>query len=148
MYWNILTMHGPINFKSPNNTSKWQVEFNSTFKGSIMCWLSSCYRIWSRFDCSCSIWKMLLINLWTPTVCMWNCIIRGRGRFWSTAGRSFEKRLHSNIHLSPNILPYSYVSHVQRCCTHILFWDISIISWLLIRFSWQKFSSLFIILST
>ena len=28
---------------------------------------------------------------------MWNCIIRWRGRFWSTAGLSFEKRLHSII---------------------------------------------------
>jgi hypothetical protein len=26
-------MHGPINVKSPNNTSKWQMEFNSAFKG-------------------------------------------------------------------------------------------------------------------
>jgi hypothetical protein len=33
VYWNILTMHGPINVKSPNNTSKWQMEFNSAFKG-------------------------------------------------------------------------------------------------------------------
>jgi hypothetical protein len=26
-------MHGPINVKSPNNTRKWQMEFNSAFKG-------------------------------------------------------------------------------------------------------------------
>jgi hypothetical protein len=26
-------MHGPINVKSPNNISKWQMEFNSAFKG-------------------------------------------------------------------------------------------------------------------
>jgi hypothetical protein len=26
-------MHGPINVKSPNNTSKWQTGFNSAFKG-------------------------------------------------------------------------------------------------------------------
>jgi hypothetical protein len=32
IYWNILTMHGPINVKSPNNTSKWQLGFNSAFK--------------------------------------------------------------------------------------------------------------------
>jgi hypothetical protein len=32
VYWNILTMHGPINVKSPNNTSKWQMGFNSAFK--------------------------------------------------------------------------------------------------------------------
>jgi hypothetical protein len=33
IYWNMLTMHGPINVKSPNNTSKWQMGFNSAFKG-------------------------------------------------------------------------------------------------------------------
>jgi len=33
IYWNILTMHGPINVKSPNNTSKWQMGFNSVLKG-------------------------------------------------------------------------------------------------------------------
>jgi hypothetical protein len=26
-------MHGPMNGKSPNNTSKWQMGFNSAFKG-------------------------------------------------------------------------------------------------------------------
>jgi hypothetical protein len=26
-------MHKPINIKSPNNTSKWQIGFNSAFKG-------------------------------------------------------------------------------------------------------------------
>jgi hypothetical protein len=26
-------MHGPINLKFPNNTSKWQMGFNSAFKG-------------------------------------------------------------------------------------------------------------------
>jgi hypothetical protein len=26
-------MHGPINVKSPNNISKWQMRFNSPFKG-------------------------------------------------------------------------------------------------------------------
>jgi hypothetical protein len=36
IYWNILTMHGPINVKSPNNTSKWQVGFNSEFEGLII----------------------------------------------------------------------------------------------------------------
>jgi hypothetical protein len=36
VYWNIVTMHGPINVKSPNNTSKWQMGFNSAFKGLII----------------------------------------------------------------------------------------------------------------
>jgi hypothetical protein len=35
IYWNIFTMHGPMNVKYPNNTSKWQMEFNSAFKGLI-----------------------------------------------------------------------------------------------------------------
>jgi hypothetical protein len=35
VYRNILTMHGTINVKSPNNISKWQMEFNSAFKGLI-----------------------------------------------------------------------------------------------------------------
>jgi hypothetical protein len=26
-------MHGPLNVKSPNNISKWQMGFNSAFKG-------------------------------------------------------------------------------------------------------------------
>jgi hypothetical protein len=26
-------MHGPLNVKSPNNTSKWQMGFNAAFKG-------------------------------------------------------------------------------------------------------------------
>jgi Leu/Phe-tRNA-protein transferase len=36
IYWNILTMHGSINVKSPNNTSKWQMGINSAFKGLIL----------------------------------------------------------------------------------------------------------------
>jgi hypothetical protein len=29
-------MHGPIKVKSPNNTRKWQMGFNSAFKGLIL----------------------------------------------------------------------------------------------------------------
>jgi hypothetical protein len=29
----MLTMHVPINVKSPNNISEWQMGFNSAFKG-------------------------------------------------------------------------------------------------------------------
>jgi hypothetical protein len=34
-------MHGPINVESPNNTSKWQMGFNSAFKGLMQycCWM-------------------------------------------------------------------------------------------------------------
>jgi hypothetical protein len=31
-------MHEPINVKSPNNTSKWQMGFNSAFKGLMEKW--------------------------------------------------------------------------------------------------------------
>jgi hypothetical protein len=33
IYWNILTMHVLINVKSSINISKWQIGFNSAFKG-------------------------------------------------------------------------------------------------------------------
>ena len=36
IYWNILTVHLPINVKSPNNISEWQMGFNSAFKGLIL----------------------------------------------------------------------------------------------------------------
>jgi hypothetical protein len=47
LYCNILPMHGPINVKSPNNISKWQVGFNSAFKGLI----TSCctFHVYSEF---------------------------------------------------------------------------------------------------
>jgi hypothetical protein len=35
MYWNILTMHVTINVKSRNIIIKWQMGFNSAFKGLI-----------------------------------------------------------------------------------------------------------------
>ena len=39
-------MHGPINVKSPNNISEWQMGFNSAFKGLIQLsswgWARSC----------------------------------------------------------------------------------------------------------
>jgi len=34
-------MHGPINVKSPNNTIKWQMGFNSAFKG-LNGWAKEC----------------------------------------------------------------------------------------------------------
>jgi len=34
-------MHGPIKLKSPSNTSKWQMGFNSAFKGLIIKFLGS-----------------------------------------------------------------------------------------------------------
>jgi len=36
-------MHGPINVKSPNNISEWQMGFNSAFKGLTQkCQILSC----------------------------------------------------------------------------------------------------------
>jgi hypothetical protein len=42
IYWNILTMHVLINVKSPNNISKWQMGFNSAFKGLILLLYREC----------------------------------------------------------------------------------------------------------
>jgi hypothetical protein len=36
-----LKMHGFINIKSPNNTSKWQMGFNSAFKGLNIVYIQS-----------------------------------------------------------------------------------------------------------
>jgi hypothetical protein len=42
-------MHGLINVKSPNNTSKWQMGFNSAFKGLIVQELGECWLL--IYDC-------------------------------------------------------------------------------------------------
>jgi hypothetical protein len=63
-YWNILTIHGPINVKSPNNTSKWQMGFNSAFKGLIISYSSNnpsgktfppqcTFQLWTKADACC-----------------------------------------------------------------------------------------------
>jgi hypothetical protein len=39
-------MHVPINVKSPNNISKWQMGFNSAFKGLILLRMNK-IRMWS-----------------------------------------------------------------------------------------------------
>ena len=41
-------MHGPINVKSPNNTSKWQMGFNSAFKGLIRAQKPICHGLRRR----------------------------------------------------------------------------------------------------
>jgi len=46
IYWNILKMHGPINVKSPNNISEWQMGFNSAFKGLSDWFYSRLYAHW------------------------------------------------------------------------------------------------------
>jgi len=59
---------------------------------AVLLWSCSCsagvYGIWSYFDGSCSMLKMALKNLETSTVFMWYFIIREKGRFRSTVGRS------------------------------------------------------------
>jgi hypothetical protein len=48
-------MHGPINVKSPNNISEWQMGFNSAFK--------------ELMECTCTVW-----NIYLTSVCeaLWN----------------------------------------------------------------------------
>jgi hypothetical protein len=58
----ILTMYLPINVKSPNNISKWQIEFNSAFKGLILCvgFLAYCPVLWVI---TLDRWPKMLQNL-------------------------------------------------------------------------------------
>jgi uncharacterized membrane protein YjjP (DUF1212 family) len=61
-------MHVPINVKSLNNISKWQMEFNSAFKGLIWMLCSSCATsceffvvyVFGRFV---TVWSFLLSSL-------------------------------------------------------------------------------------
>jgi hypothetical protein len=41
-------MHGPMNVKSPNNTIKWQMGFNSAFKGLNKIYCTTVHIIWYR----------------------------------------------------------------------------------------------------
>jgi hypothetical protein len=47
-----LTMHLTINVKSPNNISKWQMEFNSAFKGLIRKQIFSNVLLWLVQPCT------------------------------------------------------------------------------------------------
>jgi hypothetical protein len=59
-------MHGPINVKSPNNISKWQMGFNSAFKGLIYynnissAFFSRTYRADAQLDCLKNNFKFAL----------------------------------------------------------------------------------------
>jgi hypothetical protein len=52
-------MHGPTNVKSPNNISKWQMGFNSAFKGLIEL-VRKCEKLNKKY--SDSVWKEKLIG--------------------------------------------------------------------------------------
>jgi hypothetical protein len=69
IYWNILTMHGPINVKSPNNTSKWQMGFNSAFKGLIHINIS---QIFVRVSFKCTV--ISLFGAFCTDVANWNIL--------------------------------------------------------------------------
>ena len=59
-------MHGPINVKSPNNTRKWQMGFNSAFKGLSNYALRKFYLVcnsWYVIPTTCTSHKVFLFNL-------------------------------------------------------------------------------------
>jgi hypothetical protein len=56
-------MHEPINVKSPNNTSKWQMGFNSAFKG-----LSYYYKAYQKIDVVCVCVYVCVC------VCVYTCV--------------------------------------------------------------------------
>jgi hypothetical protein len=47
-------MHGPINVKSPNNISNWQMGFNSAFKGLTPCCIPAVSQ-WITYRRCCSL---------------------------------------------------------------------------------------------
>jgi hypothetical protein len=47
-------MHGPMNVKSPNNISKWQMGFNSAFKGLISNVLDPLQKMTSNYRDKCN----------------------------------------------------------------------------------------------
>jgi hypothetical protein len=61
IYWNILTMHVLINVKSPNNISKWQMGFNSAFKGLNATTITYKLRTF-RYYCSVTESKVVAVN--------------------------------------------------------------------------------------
>jgi hypothetical protein len=75
-------MHGPLNVKFPNNTSKWQMEFNSAFKGL------------KQFSCASVGDKNLIIS---------RCAVR----LWKFYERCF---IHSDIFRETFIRPIG-ISH-------------------------------------
>jgi hypothetical protein len=62
-------MHGPINVKSPNNASKWQMGFNSAFKGLICYGIEQVTFRYATYPegkiILNKIWNLLLIYLLT-----------------------------------------------------------------------------------
>jgi hypothetical protein len=66
IYWNIFTMHGTMNLKFPNNTSKWQIEFNSAFKGLI-----SQHFLCVHPTCECNF-PFQIVNQFTNFRITWN----------------------------------------------------------------------------
>jgi hypothetical protein len=63
----VLTMHVPINVKSPNNISKWQMGFNSAFKGLIR-WVYL-NNIWHKLS---TYWGTQDVR--TYLSCLWNTL--------------------------------------------------------------------------
>jgi hypothetical protein len=55
-------MHGPINRKSPNNISKWQMGFNSAFKGLT---LAKAFCYFTQFSKG-TFTSLVVRKLWLP----------------------------------------------------------------------------------
>jgi hypothetical protein len=58
-------MHGPINVKSLNNKSKWQMGFNSAFKGLINKRRMLCNKLQLKFYKGKGKGKALPLQAWT-----------------------------------------------------------------------------------
>jgi hypothetical protein len=95
-------MHGPVNVKSPNNTSKWQMRFNSAFKGLILSYrlafrLASgnlCYIPWpsnlSQPNYPTVIWwRIKIVTLRNKTAALWDMTLWSSvDRYWLFSGQT------------------------------------------------------------
>jgi hypothetical protein len=68
VHWNILTMYGTINVKSPNNTIKWQMGFNSAFKGLNF--------LQVRYGHKCEHTLKLYVGVVVKFGIRWKCVVR------------------------------------------------------------------------
>jgi hypothetical protein len=78
-------MHVPINVTSPNNISKWQMGFNSAFKG-----LSKFHFISSRIKSL--IWRQLCGH-----ILMWSCSYHKQVKLKKEQDNSVQLSLYSTV---------------------------------------------------
>jgi hypothetical protein len=89
-------MHGPINVKSPNNTSKWQMGFKSAFNGLIFKFGLVCGAVKAVGELS--IGWTVLADSYVRHQCL--CL------YWSSFVHTFK---HIHLQQLPNAVPPTFI---------------------------------------